>query len=105
MARAIGKAFYKSPAWIRCRDLYRKKANGLCERCLENGMIVPGEHVHHKIYMNEETIKDPALAFGFDNLILLCHRCHDQEHKRKQKRWKYVNGVLVDNDDGSMEER
>ena len=98
MARAISKDFYKSKAWIQCRNLYRKQSGGYCERCIKQGLYVPGEHVHHKVYMNEETLRDPALAFGFDNLELLCHACHDKEHKRKQKRWKYVDGVLVDCD-------
>lgn len=92
-------SFYNSKAWRQCRAQYKKKVNGLCERCLKKGLVVPGDHVHHKIYMNEKTVQDPELALGFDNLELLCHKCHDNEHKRKQKRWKYVNGVLVDCDD------
>ena len=43
------KSFYKSKAWQHCRDAYAKSQAGLCERCLKEGKIVPGEIVHYSI--------------------------------------------------------
>lgn len=68
-------------AWKKCRKAYISYAGGLCERCYRNGLIVPGKIVHHKIHLTPETIKDPAMAYGFDNLELLCEACHADEHE------------------------
>ena len=62
--RSIDESFYRSKAWKQCRAQYIKKADGLCERCKAAGRIVPGKFVHHKIYMNEQTLKDPSLHLG-----------------------------------------
>lgn len=32
MAREFAKKFYNSKAWKKCREAYKKKVNGLCER-------------------------------------------------------------------------
>lgn len=78
-------AFYKSYAWQKCRNAYFKKAKGLCEVCLSKGLIKQGEIVHHIIEMDENTIHNPKLAFGFDNLQLVCRDCHAQIHDQHRK--------------------
>lgn len=100
--RAEQEAFYKSGPWKRCSKEYRKKAKGLCERCLAKGEIKQGEIVHHIIEMNSETIKIPELAFGFDNLQLVCRDCHAEIHGRQKgsgrsKRYKIdeLGNVIV----------
>lgn len=80
MAKEFAGNFYVSQAWKKCRKAYISYAGGLCERCLRNGLIVPGKIVHHKEHLTPETIKDPAKAYGFDNLELLCEACHAAEH-------------------------
>lgn len=95
--RSVDSSFYKSKEWERCRALYLQKVNHLCERCFADGRIKPARFVHHKIYMNEHTVKDPNLALGFDNLEALCYDCHNAEHfgdKKKIKRWEFVDGEL-----------
>ena len=54
------KQFYKSRAWQACRASYWKKAKGMCERCLVKGLYV--------------------IALNFQNLELLCKKCHEEEH-------------------------
>lgn len=78
-------AFYKSYPWQKCRNEYFKKARGLCERCLSKGLIKQGEIVHHIIEMDENTIQNPELAFGFNNLQLVCRKCHDEIHENRKK--------------------
>lgn len=78
-------AFYKTWTWKKCREQYFKKAKGLCERCLAKGLIKQGEIVHHKIEMNSETIHNPKLAYGFDNLELLCRDCHNEVHENRKR--------------------
>ena len=81
MAKEWAKAFYNSLAWKETRAAYRKRARGLCERCLAKGIITPGEIVHHVQELTPENIKDPSIALSFDNLQLVCRDCHAQIHQ------------------------
>ena len=85
--REFAEAFYKSKAWQRCRDAYAKSVGGLCERCLQRGLYVPGEIVHHKIHLTPENISDPNVTLSWDNLELVCRDCHGDEHKKVLKRY------------------
>ena len=78
MARDFSRKFYNSTAWLKCRDAYSTSKHGICERC---GM--PGEEVHHKIYLSPDNINDPYITLGWDNLELLCMSCHSKEHMSK----------------------
>ena len=82
------KRLYKSKAWQRCRDNYMRSAGGLCERCLKQGLVVPGEIVHHKIYISPDNVDNPAITLNPDNLELVCRDCHAQEHSGRVMRYK-----------------
>lgn len=99
--RSIDEKFYKSKEWKRCRELYLSSVNHICERCAKDGKIKPARFVHHKIYMNERTVRDPRLALGFDNLEALCYDCHNAEHfgdKKKIVRWRFEDGEISTTD-------
>ena len=68
---------YKSKEW---REVVRpyiiERDGGLCVRCGE-----PGSIVHHIIWLTPENINDPLIAFGEDNLELVCEKCHGAEHE------------------------
>lgn len=86
------KAFYNSIVWKDTRSAYKKSKQGLCERCLANGLITPGKIVHHKVHLTPDNINDPNVSLNWDNLELLCHACHDEEHeservKRRKRRY------------------
>jgi len=83
IAREFSKAFYNSKQWKKCREAYKLSVNGLCERCLKNGKYVPGDEVHHKVYLTPHNINDPMVTLSFDNLELLCASCHSKEHMGK----------------------
>lgn len=83
MAREFARKFYGSRAWEKCRASYIVSVNGLCERCLANGKYVPGDEVHHKIWLSPENINDPDITLSFENLELLCSSCHSKEHNEK----------------------
>lgn len=85
--KPFAKAFYKSKAWKECRAAYARRAGGLCERCLANGIYKAGEIVHHKIGITPENINDPTVTLNFENLRLLCRDCHGLEH-RQERRYK-----------------
>ena len=85
VAKEWAKAFYNSKAWRQCREVYKQSVNGLCERCLKAGKYVPGDEVHHKIYLAPENINNPDITLNWDRLELLCATCHSIEHNRKEK--------------------
>lgn len=69
------KKFYSSKAWQETRDAYGRSKFWICERCGE-----PAAQVHHKIYLTEANLADPGIALAWDNLELLCDKCHGIEH-------------------------
>ena len=100
MARSIDRRFYESPEWRRCKAAYLEKVNHLCERCLAKGIYEPAKIVHHRIHLTEENYGEPEIMFGFDNLMAVCQKCHNEIHgeDRPVKRWKFIDGVLVTKD-------
>ena len=94
--RSIDQDFYESKAWRRCRELY-KKQQPFCERCLSQGLYVPGDIVHHKIHLTEDNYRDASISLNPENLENLCRACHNKEHARpsQPKRWKFLNGELI----------
>ena len=87
--------FYVSGKWRKCRTAYAKSVGKLCERCLKRGIINPGTkknplETHHKIQLTDDNINDPNITLNWENLELLCKKCHDEERQRKPKRWKVL---------------
>lgn len=68
-------AFYQSVEWKRCRKSFILSRYGLCERCGN-----PGTYVHHKDYITSNNVDDVNITLNWNNLELLCHDCHNQEH-------------------------
>ena len=69
--------FYGSKEWEMARHIKVINAKGICEKC---GKV--GTEVHHIIHLTKENVTDPSISLNQDNLILLCTRCHNKEHKR-----------------------
>ena len=69
------RQFYRSKAWLRCREAYYASQFGLCERCSGPGLIV-----HHKVKLMPQNISDISVTLERDNLQLLCLECHNREH-------------------------
>ena len=87
MATPAAERFYGSSAWKECRKAYAKSKGNLCERCLKAGQFRPGYVVHHRIYLTDENLSDPAVALNWNNLELLCRECHEMEHSRNKRRY------------------
>lgn len=81
------EGFYKSKAWRACRDSYARSQRGLCELCLKQGLMTPGEAVHHITHITPDNINDPSITLNPDNLMLLCRDHHAMMHKQT-KRYK-----------------
>ena len=64
--------FYKSSAWMKARALSMVRHYGLCQDCLNKGMIKQADMVHHIKPLREF----PDLALEQSNLRPLCNQCH-----------------------------
>ncbi|EOO28628.1 hypothetical protein IIU_05746 [Bacillus cereus VD133] len=91
------KRFYNSTAWRKCRAFVLERDNHLCQECFKQSVITPADMVHHKIHFTD----DPSKGLAVDNLISLCHACHNKEHpeksggKKKKEVSKKINVVKV----------
>ena len=86
--REFAKSFYSSTAWRKCRAGYAKSRAYLCERCLAKGLYVPGEIVHHKVWLTPDNINNPKISLSWDNLQLVCRNCHAEIHEAVPKRYQ-----------------
>lgn len=102
MSRAFAKKFYKSKAWKTARAAVIERQHNLCADCLSNGEITPIEEVHHIKPLTPENIGDPNISVALENLVGLCHLCHEERHKHmgtyeqktvKTRVWFDENGV------------
>lgn len=98
--RSVDRKFYESKTWRDCQKAYMVKANHLCERCLAKGYYEPAVIVHHRVHLTEENYGNAELMYGFDNLEALCLAHHNEEHfgKKRERRWKFIDGELVTKD-------
>lgn len=78
--------FYNSKSWEACREAFLASQGYLCQRCSTKENPVVAKIAHHKIYLTEENIHDPAVALSWDNLEALCQDCHNKEHHQHEKR-------------------
>lgn len=69
------KRFYKSKEWQATSRQYSVEAGHRCEECGR-----PGTDVHHVVPI--QTDEGWPLRFDFDNLKLLCVKCHNLAHMR-----------------------
>lgn len=89
MAKDFAREFYHTQAWKRCREAYGAKRGWLCENCLAKGLYTPGVIVHHIEELTPANITDPETALGFNNLRLVCRKCHAEEHDSRAKGRRY----------------
>lgn len=89
--------FYNSWDWKKLRRKVLKKQNDECQICKQRGKVKTATTVHHVNYVK----KCPALALSEtfidengeekQNLIALCHDCHEELHNYRNKRKKKLN--------------
>ena len=84
--RDFAESFYKSKRWQATRDRYARSVGGLCEPCSAQGLIVPGEIVHHKVELSPMNIHDPSITLDWSNLELVCRECHAVRHPKSRRR-------------------
>lgn len=83
--------YYFTNTWKRLRDQYIK-ANPLCCRCEQRGLVVLAELVDHIIEIED----DESLKTDYLNLQSLCWRCHNtktSEALRARNKNKLLKGI------------
>ena len=93
--KPFAQTFYKSRTWQETREAYAKSQGYLCENCLKKGLYNPGVIVHHIIELTPENINDPRVSLSFDNLRLVCRKCHAEEHAHKRRYLIGLNGEII----------
>ena len=68
--------FYDSKDWRTISNIVKSKDFGLCQVCLNKNIVKSSDVVHHIISLDEDRNK----ALDRDNLICLCHKCHNKIH-------------------------
>lgn len=75
------KFIYSRKEWRYVRDI-KFRANPICEKCLEDGIVTPTKEIHHiDSFMNYEGEMRWSKAFDYNNLMSLCTKCHNDIHK------------------------
>lgn len=77
--------FYGMTIWKKIREDVKQRDHYECQRCNYNKRLTthikPNDlHVHHIC----ELEKFPQLALNMNNLITVCHDCHNEIHERFQ---------------------
>ena len=93
--KPFAQSFYKSRTWQDTREAYAKSKGYLCENCLKKGLYNPGVIVHHITELTPENINDPKVSLSFDNLRLVCRKCHAEEHAHKRRYLIGLNGEII----------
>jgi len=73
MARDWAKQFYNSKAWRDTRKQILRRDLYTCAYCYGRA-----EEVHHIQELAPDNINDANIALNPDNLVALCHSCHDK---------------------------
>lgn len=87
MPSTVADKFYHTKRWQKCRASYIAERivvdGGLCEVCRDN----LGYIVHHKIWIDETNIDNPAVTLNHKNLRYECLACHNLERPDGTRRW------------------
>lgn len=76
------KSFYNSKEWKTFRLMLINERKNRCTHC--GSIIADSSKItgHHKIELTVENVKDHSISLNPDLIELVCHDCHNKEHKR-----------------------
>lgn len=70
---------YNSARWKRTRAAILRRDKYQCRECRRYGRLREATEVHHIKHVDEY----PELAYTSENLVSLCHGCHNKQHPEK----------------------
>lgn len=71
--------FYQGAKWKRLRARILRRDKYMCQNCRRYGRQREATEVHHIEHLED----NPARAYDPENLISLCHSCHNSMHPEK----------------------
>jgi 5-methylcytosine-specific restriction enzyme A len=72
MSKQFAQQFYASKAWRDCRKQILRRDLYTCRDCFDRA-----NEVHHIVELTPGNLNS-SLALDPDNLVSLCHACHDK---------------------------
>lgn len=84
--------FYNSKAWERVRTLALIRDYYLCQECLKHKIIKVYNVVHHIVPLKESK----ELSLDINNLICLCHECHNRIENEGNTRQLNINVIEIE---------
>lgn len=74
--------FYKTDEWIAFRQIVISERGATCEHCKKK--ITKSKHiqVHHTEELTLDNVNDVLVSLNKDKVKVLCHKCHNKEHRR-----------------------
>lgn len=90
------QSFYDSKEWKIARNATKVRDKNICLWCYSQGQIVYADVVHHIVELSENI----NIALDSDNLICLCHACHNDVHEEYQgndkiKRQNFLRNLVI----------
>ena len=82
--------FYTGRTWRKFREVMIAKSNGECNRCHQVFNDTSKLEVHHINYLKGNDFNDPTKALSEDNVEVICHACHNNEHDRFANRKEVI---------------
>ena len=76
------KSFYKSDEWLDFRAQIILERGPVCQMCGRPIAASKQIHVHHLEELTEANINNPMISLNQDNVLLVCHDCHNKTHNR-----------------------
>ena len=70
--------FYNDKYWRRLSHKIIAEAHHECQMCKQEHKLTPATLVHHVKHLRAH----PELAYARENLMPLCHDCHERIHER-----------------------
>lgn len=82
MSEGIVRQLYLSKEWGQLRNNLIIECKSTCQRCNKYYRDTSKLIGHHKIHLTKENVHDYNISLNKDNVELICHDCHNKEHKR-----------------------
>ncbi len=79
---AVLKSFYASEEWQRFRLVIINERGLWCQHCGQLVTKTSELTLHHIIELTPENVCDATISLNPDNILLVCHDCHNKLHAR-----------------------
>ncbi|MDF2546132.1 MAG: hypothetical protein K0R93_1030 [Anaerosolibacter sp.] len=92
MSSGVLRQFYLSKAWIDLRSCIIVERGPVCEKCQKIFIDTSKLIGHHKEELTPENVHDVSISLNKELIEIICHECHNKEHRRfgHNKRSVYI---------------